>query len=167
MLLIESDKRSDSTQNDWAVSLTYSGPESPQFSIPKNVYLLGMMNTADRSLAIVDYALRRRFSFIDIEPSFENESFNDYLESKSVTAEIIELIRSRIGYLNQEIENSIDLGPGFKIGHSYFVPLDEVADSSEWYEDIITNEIAPLLREYWFDMKKEEIDRKIQALMIG
>jgi len=167
MLLIESDKRSDSTQNDWAVSLTYSGPESPQFSIPKNVYLLGMMNTADRSLAIVDYALRRRFSFIDIEPSFENESFNDYLESKSVTAEIIGLIRNRMSFLNQEIENSNDLGAGFKIGHSYFVPSGEVADSIEWYEDIIKNEIAPLLREYWFDIKKEDIDRKIQALMMG
>jgi hypothetical protein len=165
MLLIEADKRSHKDDSEWAVSLTYADEDSPKFSIPSNVYILGMMNTADRSLAIVDYALRRRFSFLDIEPSIDSETFHDYLSSKGVSEEIITIIKNRIGLLNQSIQQSTDLGKGFRIGHSFFVPQNPITDSREWYEDIINNEIAPLLREYWFDKRAEDVERDIQSLL--
>jgi hypothetical protein len=166
MLLIESDKRSNAIQRKWEVSLTYADKNDPKFSIPENVYVLGMMNTADRSLAVVDYALRRRFSFINIDPAFHSDNFYAYLIDKNVSEDIIDLIISNMDYLNQEIENSSDLGAGFKIGHSYFVPSYEVSDPKDWYEDIIKNEIIPLLREYWFDMKKNDFEIMINKLMI-
>jgi hypothetical protein len=165
MLLIETDKRSDELQNEWAVSLTYSDENSKDFSIPRNVHILGMMNTADRSLAIVDYALRRRFAFLSLEPAFNSDAFHDFLELKGVTEEIILLLKQRIQALNLEIEKSLDLGSGFKIGHSYFVPSDNIADSREWYESIVKNEIAPLLKEYWFDKKIEDIEKTINNLL--
>jgi len=124
-----------------------------------------MMNTADRSLAIVDYALRRRFSFLDIEPSIDSDTFHDYLVSMGVSEEVIRTIQNRIGLLNQAIQESTDLGRGFRIGHSFFVPISLVTDSREWYEDIIHNEIAPLLREYWFDKRPDDVERDIQALI--
>ncbi|MBT8549999.1 AAA domain-containing protein [Polynucleobacter paneuropaeus] len=165
MLLIEVDKRSSKGHSEWSVSLTYADDDSTKFSIPNNLHILGMMNTADRSLAIVDYALRRRFSFLDIEPSIDSDTFHDYLVSKGVSEEVIRTIQNRIGLLNQAIQESTDLGRGFRIGHSFFVPISLVTDSREWYEDIIHNEIAPLLREYWFDKRPDDVERDIQALI--
>ena len=160
MLLIESDKRG----SDWAVKLTYSDENDSTFYIPSNVYVLGMMNTADRSLAIVDYALRRRFAFKDIKPGFDNEIFDQVLLAKGVSPNIIKTIKFNINELNRKIEASIDLGLGFLIGHSFFVPSENVSDSNEWYQRIIRNEIAPLLKEYWFDKKQSEVDQEIGLL---
>jgi MoxR-like ATPase len=162
MLLIEADKRGE----DWAVSLTYSDENSKKFYIPPNVHILGMMNTADRSLAIVDYALRRRFAFKDVLPGFDSDKFRPLLESRGVESQVISAIQSKMAALNKEIESSVDLGRGFTIGHSFFVPFQKISDSNIWYERVIKNEIVPLLREYWFDKKQSEIDQHVQSLSL-
>lgn len=160
MMLIESDKRGQ----EYQVSLTYQ-EEDEKFYIPENLYIIGTMNTADRSLAMVDYALRRRFAFIDIEPAFESEAllnhFTNYLGSE-MTNKVI----TKISKLNKVIEKeSLDLGKGYRIGHSYFTPTKEIADTNLWYENIIKMEIEPLIREYWFDESEEELQKKVADLL--
>ena len=148
MLLIEADKRDPS----WAVSLAYSGNS---FHVPENVFLLGLMNTADRSLAVVDYALRRRFGFVDLVPKLGSQKFAAVLERNGLSADTLELVRSRVGALNAEIiEDTTNLGAGFAIGHSFFCggPLQGEA-GADWYGRVIRTEILPLLREYWFDAR--------------
>ena len=162
MLLIETDKRGP----DWAVSLTYSDELASKFHIPANVHILGMMNTADRSLAIVDYALRRRFAFKEVLPGFDSDKFGSLLESKGVESQVITSIQAKMDALNKEIESSVDLGRGFTIGHSFFVPFQDVTDSKAWYNSVINNEIVPLLREYWFDKKQSEVDQYIKSLSL-
>jgi hypothetical protein len=108
------------------------------------------MNTADRSLALVDYALRRRFAFVEIKPSF-GELFVNYLRERKVPQMIINRIIDRVNYLNSIIENDRNLGKGFHIGHSYFCHPPSNDDFEKWYRDIIEFEISPILREYWFD----------------
>ena len=162
MLLIETDKR----DQRWEVSLTYSDESASKFHIPANVHILGMMNTADRSLAIVDYALRRRFAFKDVLPGFDSDKFGPLLESKGVESQVIAAIQTKMAALNKEIESSVDLGRGFTIGHSFFVPFQEVTDSKAWYGRVINNEIIPLLREYWFDKKQSEVDQHILSLSL-
>lgn len=143
MMLIEHDKRGEQ------ISLTYS-EDGEKFSIPPNVYIIGTMNTADRSLALVDYALRRRFSFIDIEPSFK-KAFKTYLKEKGIDVATVNHIAEKLEGLNKQIQEDGNLGKGFAIGHSYFCNINGVSDISKWYNRIIKNEIAPMLQEYWFD----------------
>lgn len=162
MLLIESDKRGP----DWAVSLTYADETAKKFYIPANVHILGMMNTADRSLAIVDYALRRRFVFKDVLPGFSSSNFKTLLATKGIDDAVIETIQNTISELNKKIEMSPDLGAGFMVGHSFFVPTHTVHDSLAWYNGVIKNEIAPLLREYWFDKKRSEVEQEIELLIL-
>lgn len=148
MMLIESDKRGSGNQ----IALTYSKQEE-RFYVPKNIHLIGTMNTADRSLSIVDYALRRRFSFINLFPNF-NDSFKAFLNEKGISKKVISSIISKISSLNEEIENDDSLGDGFKIGHSYFCnPPKSGTDEKEWLSDIMNFEISPILNEYWFDNK--------------
>ena len=148
MLLIEPDKRS----RDWATRLTYTPIGEPDFFVPSNLYLLGMMNTADRSLSMVDYALRRRFAFKSLDPMFDSPKFKDHLVTKGVPLEIIETITARMGDLNKTIsDDRTNLGPGFCIGHSFFTPTDTVSNGKQWYNRIVNTEIFPLLEEYWFD----------------
>ncbi len=161
MMLIESDKRDP----DYAVPLTYS-PESEPFHVPENLYLIGMMNTADRSLAMVDYALRRRFSFHRLKPAFGTDQFRNHLNDRGVDEDLIDRIVDRFSALNQRIrEDHRNLGPGFEIGHSFFCPSDddEGLDAS-WYEAIVWQEIEPLLREYWFD-RSDHVDGEIRKLL--
>ncbi len=148
MLLIEPDKRSP----EWGTQLAYAKDGDPKFHVPENVHIVGMMNTADRSLSMVDYALRRRFAFMTLEPAFASPKFRDFLSSASVTEGVIDRIKSRMASLNQAIaEDALNLGPGYRIGHSFFVPRDSVEDDEVWYRRVIDTEIAPLLSEYWFD----------------
>ena len=144
LMLIESDKRG----KDFEVVLANSQDEE-RFSVPENVYVLGLMNTADRSLAMVDYALRRRFAFETLDPAFESRKFREYMLEADVERDLIDLIVERFSELNGSIRDDNDLGPGFQIGHSFFVP-EESADE-EWYATVIETQIAPLLHEYWFD----------------
>ena len=157
LMLIESDKRG----RDDAIRLTYSNPEE-RFSVPDNVYILGLMNTADRSLAMVDYALRRRFAFETLKPAYGGK-FRDYLVNLEVDPALLERIVQKMSALNDAIRNDNDLGPGFEIGHSYFVP-DEPADADEqWYLNVVDTQIEPLLREYWFD-RPDHVDDLVEKL---
>ncbi len=148
MLLIEADKRG----TEWELPLAYSKPNE-KFSVPENVFLLGLMNTADRSLAVVDYALRRRFGFFDLVPEFDSEKFGTHLRGNGVSDDLINLIRHQLGDLNREIANDqANLGRGFCIGHSFFcTKRDELSSEEEWYRLVIETEVVPLLEEYWFD----------------
>ncbi len=139
-MLIENDKRGSSLQ------LLYS---DEKFSVPKNVYIIGMMNTADRSLAMLDYALRRRFAFIEMKPGFDNESFRLYRMSlaSSKFDQLINCVRS----LNAVILNDESLGEGFCIGHSYFCNLSPDTVNEQSLSAIVEYELIPLLKEYWFD----------------
>ncbi|MFI3210495.1 MAG: AAA family ATPase [Peptostreptococcaceae bacterium] len=140
-MLIESDKRSE----EYKMKLIYSDEE---FYIPKNVHIIGMMNTADRSLSIIDYALRRRFAFFNINPAFEKESFINYM--KKVNKDKFDKLINEIVKLNIEIEEDLNLGKNFKIGHSYFV-YDVNNIDENWLNDVLNYEIIPILEEYWFD----------------
>lgn len=141
LMLIEGDKRGEKYQ----IPLQYSGEN---FYVPENLYLIGMMNTADRGLALLDYALRRRFAFYDVVPAFENETFEEMV-SKINSPKLTNLI-DRIKSLNNQIKTDPSLGHGFEIGHSYLT-----FDSSNYTDDVLPEvieyEIIPLLSEYWFD----------------
>ena len=137
-MLIESDKRGIE------LKLLYA---DEKFSVPKNVYIIGMMNTADRSLAMMDYALRRRFAFFEMEPGFNTKGFRQYQEG--LESEKFNKLIERVEALNVEIANDESLGEGFCIGHSYFCELKEASDQT--LTGIVEFELAPLLKEYWFD----------------
>lgn len=128
------------------INLYYSGMP---FSVPENLYIIGMMNTADRSLAIMDYALRRRFSFFEIEPAYNSEGFRNYqqkIENKTFNA-VIEQIK----LLNKEIASDTSLGNGFQIGHSYFCGKKPEECTTDWIYSVVEFDIIPMLSEYWFD----------------
>jgi len=156
LLLIEPDKR-----GKYSVPLTYSDDE--YFSVPENLYIIGTMNTADRSLAIVDYALRRRFRFIELRPTF-NEQFQDLLMQNGISEEFIQTIIDNITRLNDTISADNNLGKGFTIGHSYFCEKP-TSSQEEWYKSIVDYEIGPLLQEYWFD-DLEKADSAIKSLLV-
>lgn len=137
-----------------AIPLTYSKDRHDTFFVPENLYILGLMNTADRSLAIVDYALRRRFAFATVEPGFASEAFGQHLAAANAVDGLHDRIRTRLAAVNRAIADDKDLGPGFVIGHSYFCCPDGSAADEAWYRDVIEAEVAPLLREYWFDQPK-------------
>ena len=142
LMLIEKDYRGSETV------LAYG---ATPFSVPENLYLIGMMNTADRSLAMIDYALRRRFSFFEMEPSFDAKGFQAYQESlhnETFNALIKQIIR-----LNNEIQEDDSLGEGFRIGHSYFCGQENC--TKEWMQSVVYYDIIPMLEEYWFDNKQK------------
>ena len=138
LMLIEKDYRGTKA------TLAYSGLS---FSVPTNLYIIGMMNTADRSLAMIDYALRRRFSFFEMEPGFDSDGFIQYKES--FNNETLNDLVARVQELNKEIATDKSLGKGFCIGHSYFCGRDVCTD--EWLHSIVEYDILPMLSEYWFD----------------
>lgn len=146
LMLIESDKRGEK----YKIKLTYAEDETDTFFVPQNLYIIGTMNTADRSLAIVDYALRRRFAFVTLQPTY-NGSFRKFLESKGVSEKLIEHICSSVQKVNHQIINDINLGAGFQIGHSYFCSIENNMDVNQWYNDVLLYEIQPYLEEIWFD----------------
>lgn len=153
LMLIEADKRSEK------VSLLYLNEE---FGIPENVYIIGMMNTADRGLAVIDYALRRRFAFYEMKPAFDTERFKAKLSgSCSETENLISVIKN----LNTAITEDDSLGPGFQIGHSYFCS-DEPLSKLD-LEAIVEYEIIPLINEYWFDepSKIEDWTEKLRGAL--
>jgi 5-methylcytosine-specific restriction protein B len=161
MLLIEADKRS----REYAVALTYSQDDGDRFFIPPNVYMIGMMNTADRSLALVDYALRRRFGFVGLKPEFGSPKFSACLLSRGVEGQVVRMIVERMDYLNAQIgQDAGSLGKSFCIGHSFFCPVETGEYGGEWYRQVIRYEIAPLIREYWFD-KSDRAESAIQLLL--
>lgn len=138
LMLIEKDYRGD------AVTMAYS---DEKFHVPANVHIIGMMNTADRSLAMIDYALRRRFSFVEIAPGFNSDGFIKY--QKNLNSSKFDKLIKCIADLNEKIRKDDSLGSGFEIGHSYFCNQESIDDN--WLHSVIEFDIIPMLQEYWFD----------------
>jgi 5-methylcytosine-specific restriction protein B len=163
LMLIESDKRSP----EFALPLIYRNEDEARFYVPPNLYLIGLMNMADRSLAMVDYALRRRFVFMTLKPQYENELYHQWLSDRSMNTDLINLIIQRMTTLNKEIKEDPLLGENYQVGHSFFCPKgDNFAGLDRiWYDGVVRTEISPLLKEYWFDnqAKAEEVERRLLA----
>ena len=139
-MLIEMDKRGRDLQ------LLYS---DEQFSIPENLYIIGMMNTADRSLAMLDFALRRRFAFFELKPGFDSDGFKEY--QSHLKNEKFDALLNTVKHLNEIIASDESLGEGFCIGHSYFCNLIPNSIDQQVLSSIVEYELIPLLKEYWFD----------------
>lgn len=149
LTLLEADKRSP----DEALELSYRKSAGERVYIPSNLYVIGTMNIADRSLALVDLALRRRFAFIGLEPTL-GESWRDWVRDKNgIDSEFLDNIERRINTLNDEITTDPSLGAQFQVGHSYVTPAVgmDITDAKEWFGEVVETEIGPLLDEYWFD----------------
>lgn len=142
LMLIECDYRGET------LTLPYSGEK---FHVPGNIRIIGLMNTADRSLAMIDYALRRRFSFFDMTPGFDSDGFKRYMSQMNHPGfnRLILLIKK----LNEAIVADDSLGAGFEIGHSYFCGQTEITD--EWLRSVVRYDVIPMLREYWFDNRRK------------
>ena len=155
-MLIEPDKREQSLQ------LLYS---DEKFKVPENVYIIGMMNTADRSLAMLDYALRRRFAFYDIKPGFATDGFKKYQES--LGSDKLNRLIACVKELNEKIAADSSLGEGFCIGHSYFCDMEQGKVDDQLLRDIVEYELIPLLKEYWFDegSKVKEWSDKLRGVI--
>jgi len=148
MMLIEPDKRS----SDFAIPLSYSSDSEATFYVPPNVYLIGTMNTADRSLSMVDYALRRRFGFVELGPGFQSPIFAKHLSAAGASDELIAEIRQRMKLLNHAIAtDESNLGRGYQIGHSFFVPPEGQVANKDWIMQVMQFEIKPLIEEYYCD----------------
>ncbi len=158
LTLMEADKR---TPNE-ALELSYRTDPDEKIYIPENLYIIGTMNIADRSLALLDLALRRRFAFIDLKPVF-NEAWKSWVNQKfAVELDVLTLIESRLTTLNEILANDVTLGPQFCIGHSYVTPAtgQKIGEAVAWYEQVVETEICPLLAEYWFDAPKKVNDAR-------
>ena len=159
LMLIEADKRGP----DYAIPLTYSKSPEEKFYLPANLHFIGTMNTADRSLAMVDYALRRRFAFKTLDPAFKAPAFGAWLTGRGASDELIRRICTKVGILNAAIEKERDLVPGFRIGHSFFCPPEGQVPNLAWYREVIESEIEPLLEEY-FDSRDRVKDLVAELL---
>ena len=148
LMLIEADKRGEQA---YAVRLAYKPDE--RFTVPKNLYIIGLMNTADRSLAMMDYALRRRFSFVSMEPGFDSEGFAALVSGDDKMQRLVEAVKK----LNNEIIADASLGKGFVIGHSFF--CGELSP-----EEIVRYDIGPTLDEYWFDNQSKADEERNKLL---
>ena len=142
LMLIEKDYRGEK------LTLAY---KDEKFFVPKNLFIIGMMNTADRSLAMIDYALRRRFSFYDMRPGFDSEGFQKY--QAALANEHFDRLIEKVKELNKAIAADESLGEGFELGHSYFCGQKTVTD--DWLHQVINYDLVPMLQEYWFDNRKE------------
>ncbi len=163
LMLLEADKRGP----EFALPLAYHSEDEPPFFVPPNLYLIGLMNLADRSLAMVDYALRRRFVFITLRPQYDSPILRQWLLERSMNADLVDLIVDRMTKLNRQIREDPSLGENYEIGHSYFLPKGDNFSGLDknWYRGIIRTEIVPLLKEYWFDNlgKVKEVEKRLLA----
>ncbi len=148
LTLLESDKRNEAE----ALELSYRKREGERVYIPENLYVIGTMNVADRSIAMVDFALRRRFAFVDLEPVF-GSVWRDWVHDQcKIGEEILSQVEERMNALNKQIAEDSNLGAQFRVGHSYVTPsAGEIDNSREWFTQVVETEIGPLLDEYWFD----------------
>jgi 5-methylcytosine-specific restriction protein B len=160
MVLLEADKRGDKH----AMRLAYQQADDPRFYVPENVYVLGLMNVADRSLAVVDYALRRRFAFYELTPQFASARFREWVIAHGMPEGIAARVTAGLQALNDQIAKDPQLGPHFRVGHSYFCPGDGESCDNDWYERVVTTQIGPLLQEYWYDEPSKAEDA-VKALL--
>lgn len=164
MTLLEVDKRT----RDEALELSYKQSDGERVFIPPNLHVIGTMNIADRSLALVDLALRRRFAFIDLEPVL-GQPWRDWVRDEcGIDAGILVEIERRLLELNDNLAGDSNLGPQFRVGHSYVTPPSGVSigDAREWFRQVVDTEIGPLLDEYWFDAL-EKAQRARERLLEG
>ncbi|MBC6700386.1 AAA family ATPase [Hymenobacter puniceus] len=160
LVLLEADKRGPAH----AVRLPYSPAGAPRFFVPENVFIIGTMNLADRSLAPLDYALRRRFAFVELAPEF-GAPLQKFLSGRGVPAAVVERLTQRLTVLNRTISDDPDLGTAFCIGHSYFChPPSDPATADAWLTLILKQEIAPLLDDYWLDQPAKAAAQKKKLL---
>lgn len=162
LTLLEADKRTPSE----ALELSYRQEGDEPVYVPENLFVIGTMNVADRSLALVDLALRRRFAFINLKPIF-GKPWRDWVNSKTeIDVKHLETIENRMLELNTVIENDDRLGVQFQVGHSYVTPAfdSEITDVGNWFKQVVETEIYPLLEEYWFDDPKKAAQQK-EALL--
>ncbi|WP_439544779.1 AAA family ATPase [Sandarakinorhabdus sp.] len=147
LTLLENTKRSRAD----AMELAYRKVPGEKVHVPDNLHIIGTMNIADRSLALVDLALRRRFAFVTLEPLL-NDAWAKWSLEKGLPEDLIILIRERMTALNEKIAQDRTMGPQFRVGHSYVTPIDDdMVDPRSWFAKVIETEIGPLLEEYWFD----------------
>lgn len=164
LTLIEGDKR----KPEDALRLSHMHEGEAPIHVPANLYLIGTMNIADRSLALVDLALRRRFAFIDLVPQF-NKAWADWLENEGgIDRQLVDDIGARMRKLNDAIAADGALGANFRVGHSYVTPGagDRVRDPVSWFRAVVETEIGPLLEEYWFD-RPERAQEETERLLAG
>ena len=165
LTLLEADKRT----REEALALSYPKGPRERVHIPPNLYVIGTMNVADRSLALVDLALRRRFAFIDLEPTF-GDRWRTWVSGQSnIDAEFLADIERRLMSLNRTIAEDATLGPQFRVGHSVVTPAGAtpIDNQEEWFRQVVETEIGPLLDEYWFDTletAKSEREKLLQNL---
>ena len=147
LTLLQADKRIA----DEGLELSYRRFDGERIFIPDNLYLIGTMNIADRSLALVDLALRRRFAFIDLRPNLNSQWEKWLVERCNIPSSLVNEIKMRIDKLNDQITKDQSLGSQFQIGHSYVTPSLKIENPKEWFKQVVETEISPLLNEYWFD----------------
>lgn len=175
LMLIEADKRTE----DNAIELQHQTSSSrgadhndddgkaDKFFVPENVYIIGTMNLADRSLTGMNIAMRRRFGFVELEPQFDKNVFTKWLSDKTnMPSDMQTRIHSKMSALNDAIAKDVSLGKNYAVGHSFFCPSEEVTDWEEWYKRVVDYETRPLLEEYWFD-KLEEANKHVKDLKEG
>ena len=166
LTLLEVDKRTP----EEALALSYPRNENERVYIPPNLYVIGTMNVADRSLALVDFALRRRFAFVNLEPTFGDRWRNWVSERFHIDTTFLARVEERLISLNETITEDKTLGPQFRVGHSFVTPFGGVTvdDPQEWFRQVVETEIGPLLGEYWFDdpdKARSESERLLQGLV--
>ena len=166
LTLLEAGKR---TPNE-ALELCYPDADGKRrpVHIPENLYVVGTMNIADRSLALVDLALRRRFAFVGLEPRLGQVWRDWVVKDCAVDPGLVADIERRIAELNDQIATDARLGKQFRIGHSYVTPAHrlEAGDTKKWFQQVVDTEIGPLLDEYWFDAP-DEAQKAIARLTQG
>ena len=164
LTLIEADKRSP----EHAMRLAYPRAKEERFFVPPNLYLIGTMNVADRSLAIVDMALRRRFAFIELRPSF-GDDWVQHVSGLGYDLDLLERYGERVSRLNEVVTKDAALGRQYCVGHSYFTPavrLEETGlDTVGWWRRVIETDVRPLLDEYWFD-RPDVAETECQKLLV-
>ena len=164
LTLLEADKR----HPDEALALSYRKTPSERIYIPSNLYVIGTMNIADRSLALVDLALRRRFAFIDLNPEL-GDAWEHWLTTRfNMPKDVVQMMKTRMQQLNQSIADDPSLGKQFQVGHSYVTPTQftDIADAISWFKEVVSTEIVPLLEEYWFDDPNKALEAQ-KALLAG
>lgn len=146
LTLLEADKRN----SDEAMRITYQIDPDEKVHIPENLFVIGTMNMADRSLAIMDFAFRRRFGFVNLKPNFGGK-WKQWLEDYGLKKSEAASLATAIADLNNSISADPELGPSYCIGHSFFTPTLAISDYETWLQRVVTSELEPTLSEYWFD----------------